>query len=93
LDVPQAVAVGVILDISDDGMRLALTGYFLTGSTVELECEDCVLRGAVIFCSQSTPRGLDTYGSIIGIRIKHVAWDLAQRFRDSTSEPLSAGAC
>jgi hypothetical protein len=73
-DVPQAVAVGVIRDISDDGMGLALTGpHFPIGSTIELECKDWLLRGAVIFCLESTSRGLDSYSSI-GIRIEHVAW-------------------
>jgi hypothetical protein len=69
---PQAFAVGLIRDISADGVGLTLTGHFPVGSTIELECKECVLRGTVIFCLESTPRDLDTNYSI-GIRIDHVA--------------------
>jgi hypothetical protein len=87
-DVPQAVADGVIRDISDDGVGLTLNGYFPTGSTVELECKKCLLRGTVIFCLESTPRGLDASFNI-GIRIEHVVWGPAEQFRDLAQEPLS----
>jgi hypothetical protein len=67
----REVAIGRIQDISDDGLRLALTARFPIGSTVELESEGWVLRGAVIYCSQSKTRGLDAHYSA-GIKIEQV---------------------
>jgi hypothetical protein len=57
------------------------------GSTAELECNKCLLRGKVIFCSESTPRGLDASFDI-GIRIEQVEWWPAEQFRKSAKEPL-----
>lgn len=72
-DARQVVAGGAIRDISDSGMRLALIGYFPTGSAVKLECDDWVVCGTVIYCFQIETNGVDTCNSI-GIRIEDVRW-------------------
>ena len=72
-DARQTVAGGVIRDISDNGMQLALIGYFPAGSAVKLECNDWVVFGTVMYCVQPETNGIGTYHSI-GIRIEHVSW-------------------
>lgn len=73
LDHSHAAMAGMISDISDDGMRLALPSCFPLGSTLELDCQDFVVLGAVVFCSKLTPNHPEGDWSI-GVRIQHVAW-------------------
>jgi PilZ domain len=68
---PREVALGHIQDVSDEGIRLSLTARFPPGSTVELESEGWVVRGSVIYCSQSKMRDLDSCYSI-GIKMEQV---------------------
>ncbi|SRR5712691_565199 len=93
LEAPRSAAVGRIRDMSDNGMRLALTGYFPVGSRIELECKDWVLRGTVIYSFPSKTHGVDAYDSL-GIRIEHVTWEPAELscawLREWLAEP-SAG--
>ena len=70
------LAAGRIQDISDEGMRLALTASFPPGSILELECADWVLRGSVVYSRFLADGPLPSY--VIGIKMEQFAKGGAQ---------------
>ena len=68
-----AVTVGRIDDISDDGLRLTLKGYFPLGSVIEVESRDWKLCGTVIHEYKSEKHSDAEYSC--GIRTVHLAWN------------------
>jgi hypothetical protein len=76
IDAPGTVTVGRIDDISDDGLRLTLNGYFPPGSVIEVECRDWKLCGTVIYECKSEKHSDAEYSC--GIRTVHLAWNGTQ---------------
>lgn len=73
IDSSSVVTVGWIDDVSDDGLRLTLKGYFPLGSVIEVESKDWKLCGTVIYECKSEKHSHTEYSC--GIRTVHLAWN------------------
>jgi hypothetical protein len=80
---PSAVITGHIVDVSDNGMQLCLSDPIPNRSTVEVECEDFILRGTVVYSRlQRVPQGPDY---TVGMQIEHACWEPIDPFQRKTT--------
>jgi hypothetical protein len=66
--VPERVASGLIVDISQSGVCATLTLAMATGAIVKVQVDDCVLFGHVTYCieEQSFRTGIEVVRVLIG---------------------------